>query len=168
MADGLIPMSQFSEPETHDNDDYIIMLVDGLNAKIKKSDFLAAVTTSLTTIFPKTGGEITGNVKVSGILEVNSDGTPAPSVYIFSFPLHKSNRTITAIGHNIQPHPEISGSFLLKTNGLTNGGMMTAYSNNHPAEYKGYIPVSGDGTQDQVISISALEALLIEVPLPTA
>jgi hypothetical protein len=143
------------------------MLVGGYNAKVKKSDFLEAVTTSLAGMFPKAGGEITGNVKISGVLEINSDGTPAPSVYIFSFPLHENNRTITAIGHNIQPHPQIEGSFLLKSNGLTNGGMMTAYANNYPAEYKAYIPIAGDGTQDQVINITDLETLLIEVPMPT-
>lgn len=43
MAEEVIAMSAFTEPETHDDNDYIIMLVNGMNAKVKKADLLNAV-----------------------------------------------------------------------------------------------------------------------------
>lgn len=114
------------------------------------------------------GGTINGTVKIAGVLEVNSDDTPAPSIYLFSFPLHMNNRTITAIGHNVKPHPTIADSFLLETNGIANGGMITAYCNNYASEYKAFVPSVVPHDQDQVITIAQLEAIMVEVPIPTA
>jgi hypothetical protein len=101
-----------------------------------------------------------GNPKINGVLEVNSDGTPVPSIYLFSLPLLKSNRTITAIGHNVRPHPTISGSFLVKGNGVSNGGYIEVFCNNYEP-YKALIPSTGP--QDQILTTTQLEALLIEM-----
>jgi hypothetical protein len=100
-----------------------------------------------------------GNPKINGVLEVNSDGTPVPSIYLFSLPLLKSNRTITAIGHNVRPHPTIAGSFLLKGNGVSNGGYIDVYCNNYNP-YRALIPSTGSG--DQVLTTPQLEAMLVE------
>jgi hypothetical protein len=107
------------------------------------------------------GGKLdnSGNPKINGVLEVNSDGTPVPSIYLFSLPLLKSNRTITAIGHNVRPHPTISGSFLLKGNGVSNGGYIDVYCNNYNP-YRALIPSTGAG--DQVLTTPQLEAMLVE------
>jgi hypothetical protein len=104
----------------------------------------------------------TGVPKISGILEVNSDGTPVPSIYLFSLPGLKNSRTITAIGHNVRPHPSIAGSFLVKTNGVANGGYIEVFCNNFDGVYKAAIPGKAPSNQDQVLTTPELDALLVE------
>lgn len=126
-----------------------------IGLKANSTDMVSALSEKL----DKAGG------KVGGLLEVNSDNTPAPSIYLFSLPLLKSNRTITAIGHNFRPHPTIAGSFLVKSNGIANGGWVDVYCNNF-RPYEALIPPKSPENLDQVITTAELEALLKERAIP--
>jgi hypothetical protein len=147
MADELIPMSSFTETAVTDDNDYIVMLVDGLNAKVKKIDFLEAVNTSLTGMFPKSGG-IIGDLASRG------------NAYIGPYPFEGTLFSSLVIAGNITPLTDVNGAFtgswVVGEDDNSNGAQMLVFTVNQGLKL---INIPDTGATNDIYTDAELVAL---------
>ena len=149
-----IKISAFTKQTAASDTDYIVMLINGQNALIKKSDLLGSINEALNSKLPLTGGKIDGPLAIQ-------ESPTAQAGYMGSCEDLLPGYTVFYISGNAQRH-EVNGvaQWTFRTNGdaeimgTTNGGAVIAFTTR----------AIGNDVPEYAANLVGVQIFKIEVP----